>query len=138
MLIKKPNRKWRTCIDFIDLNKAYLKDGFPLPCIDQLVYATSWHTLLTFIDAYFGYNQIPMYALGEEYSSFITNRGLYYYKVMFFGLKNVGATYQKFINMMFADQISKTMELYVDDILIKIKLASEHIANLTTTFEILQ
>ena len=65
VLVKKPNGKWRTCIDFTDLNKACPKDSFPLTRIDQLVDATSGHELLSFMDAYSGYNQIPMYELDE-------------------------------------------------------------------------
>ena len=61
MLVPKLNKKWRTCIDFTNLNKACLKDNFPLPPIDQLVDATAGHELLSFMDAYLGYNQIPMY-----------------------------------------------------------------------------
>ena len=102
VLVKKPNGKWRTCIDFTDLNKACPKDSFPLPRIDQLVDATSGHKLLSFIDAYSGYNQIPMYELDEEHTSFITDRGLYCYKKMPFGLINAGATYQRLVNMMFS------------------------------------
>ena len=60
VLVKKPNGKWRTCMDFIDLNKACPKDSFPLPIIDQLVDATSGHALLSFMDAYSGYSQIPI------------------------------------------------------------------------------
>ena len=56
VLVKKPNRKWRTCMDFTDLNKAYPKDSFSLLRIDQLVDATSGHALLSFMDAYSGYN----------------------------------------------------------------------------------
>ena len=73
VLVKKSNGKWRTCVDFIDLNKACPKDSFPLPRIDQLVDATSGHELLSFIDAYSGYNQIPMYLSDEEHTSFITD-----------------------------------------------------------------
>lgn len=61
VLVKKPNGKWRTCIDFTDLNKACPKDSFPLPRIDKLVDSTAGHALLSFMDAYSGYNQIPMY-----------------------------------------------------------------------------
>ena len=61
VLVKKPNSKLRTCIDFIDLNKACPNDSFPLPRNDQLVDATSGHQLLSFMDAYSGYNQIPMH-----------------------------------------------------------------------------
>ncbi|XP_031286100.1 uncharacterized protein LOC116144813 [Pistacia vera] len=94
VLVKKPNGKWRTYVDFTDPNKAYPKDNFPLPRIDQLVDATSRHELLSFMDTYSRYNQIPMYAPNEEHTSFVTYRGLYCYKVMPFGLKNARATYQ--------------------------------------------
>ena len=56
VLVKKPNGKWRTCVDFTDLNKAWLKDNFPLLRIDQLVDVTSGNQLLSFMDAYSGYN----------------------------------------------------------------------------------
>lgn len=52
VIVKKPNGKWRICIDFIDLNKACPKDSFLLSKIDQLVSATAGHEFLTFIDAY--------------------------------------------------------------------------------------
>ena len=56
VLIKKPNGKWRTYVNFTDLNKACPKDSFPLPRIDQLVDATSGHELFSFVDAYSEYN----------------------------------------------------------------------------------
>ena len=52
VLVKKPNGKWRTCVDFTDLNKACPKDSFPLPRIDQLVDATAGNELLSFMEAY--------------------------------------------------------------------------------------
>ena len=59
-MVKKANRKWRMCVDFTDLNRACPKDSFPLPRIDQLVDSTTRHKLLTFMDAFSGYNQIRM------------------------------------------------------------------------------
>ena len=56
VLVKRPNDKWRTCVDFTNLNKAWPKYSFPLPRIDQLMDATSGHELLSFMDAYSGYN----------------------------------------------------------------------------------
>ena len=88
-------------MDFTDLNKAYPKDCFPLPRIDQLVDATAGHEILSFMDAYSGYNQISMYPPDKEHTSFRTNKGLYCYKVMPFDLKNAGATYQCLVNGMF-------------------------------------
>ena len=76
------------CIDFTDLNKTCPKDSFPLSRIDQLVYSTARHKLLSFMDAFFGYNQILMDEDNQEKTSFITSQGFYYYKVMSFGLKN--------------------------------------------------
>jgi hypothetical protein len=94
VLVKKSNGKWRMCVDFTDVNKACPKDSFPLPRIDALVNSTSGYGLLSFMDAFFGYNQILMHPQDREKTAFITDRGLYCYKVMPFGLKNAGATYQ--------------------------------------------
>ena len=103
VLVKKANGKWRMCIDFKKLNKACPKDSYPLPRIDQLVDATSGHELLTFMDAFSGYNQIGMAPEDEEKTAFITNRGLYCYRVMPFGIKNTGTTYQRLVNKIFKE-----------------------------------
>jgi hypothetical protein len=101
VLVKKSNGKWRMCVDFTDLNKACPKDSFPLPRIDALVDSTSGYGLLSFMDAFSEYNQILMHPQDREKTAFITDRGLYCYKVMPFGLKNAGATYQRLVNKMF-------------------------------------
>ena len=80
------------CVDFTNLNKASPKDSFPLPRIDQLVDSTAGHKLLSFMDAFSGYNQILMDEDDQEKISFITSQMLYRYKVMPFRLKNAGAT----------------------------------------------
>ncbi|KAL5569910.1 hypothetical protein UlMin_026485 [Ulmus minor] len=138
VLVKKANGNWRVCVDFTDLNRACPKDSFPLPRIDQLVDATAGRELLSFMDAYSGYNQIRMHEGDQEHTAFLTNQGLYCYKVMPFGLKNAGATYQRLVNKMFKDQIGKMMEVYVDDMLVKSLKMEEHIQNLRETFEILR
>ena len=92
LLVKKANGKWRLCIDFTDINRAYPKDGFPLPRINLIVDATAGHELPSFMDAFSGYNQISMDPNDQEKTSFVTGQGTYYYQVMPFGLKNVGAT----------------------------------------------
>ena len=60
VMVKKSNGKWRTCVDFIDLNRTCPKDSFPFPRIDELMDSTTSHELLTFMDAVLGYNQIRM------------------------------------------------------------------------------
>ncbi|XP_074373641.1 uncharacterized protein LOC141713990 [Apium graveolens] len=108
------------------------------PSDEKLVDAIAGHALLSFMDAYSGYNQIPMYGPDQEHRSFITDRGLYCYIGMPFGLINAGATYQRLVNMMFKDQIGRTMEVYVDDMLVKSKVTTDHIKHLMEMFNILR
>jgi hypothetical protein len=138
VLVKKSNGKWRMCVDFTDLNKACPKDSFPLPRIDALVDSTSGCGLLSFMDAFSRYNQILMHPHDREKTAFITDRGLYCYKVMPFSLKNVGATYQRLVNKMFQAQIGRNMEVYVDDMLVKSKESRDHIRDLHEAFATLK
>ena len=138
VLIKKANDKWQLCIDFTDINKACPKDSFPLLRIDLIVDATAGHELLSFMDAFSGYNQINMHPDDQEKTSFVTAQGTYCYRVMPFGLKNAGATYQRLVNRMFQKQIGTTMEVYIDDMLVKSTTAELHIAHLSEAFQILR
>ena len=119
VMVKKANGKWRICVDFTDLNKVCPKDSYPLPRVDVLVDSTAQHQLLSFMDAFSGYNQIRMHEANQEKTSFVTSQGLFCYKVMPFGLKNAGATYQRLMNKMFARQIGRNVQVYVDDMLVK-------------------
>ncbi|CAL9018622.1 unnamed protein product, partial [Prunus brigantina] len=138
VMVRKGTKGWRICVDYTNLNRACPKDSFPLPRIDQLVDATAGHALLSFMDAYSGYNQIFMHPEDQAHTSFITDRGLYCYKVMPFGLKNAGATYQRLVNSIFAPLIGNTMEVYVDDMLVKSRTTDQHIPNLSAMFTILK
>jgi hypothetical protein len=138
VMVKKSTGKWRMCVDFTDLNKACPKDSYPLPRIDQLVDYTAGHKLLSFMDAFSGYNQIQMAEEDQEKTAFITSRELFCYKVMPFGLKNARATYQRLVNKMFHDQIGRNVEVYVDDMLVKSKKDDDHLADLKETFQALR
>ena len=138
IMVKKANGKWRMCVDFIDLNKACPKDSYPLPHIDQLVDSTAGHKLLSFVDAFYGYNQIRMDGADQEKTSFVTSQGLFCYEVMPFGLKNAGATYQRLVNNMFRPQIGWNVEVYVDDMLVKSLDEEEHLDDLQETFDTLR
>ncbi|KAL0423218.1 UNVERIFIED_CONTAM: Retrovirus-related Pol polyprotein from transposon gypsy [Sesamum radiatum] len=137
VVVPKPNGKWRLCIDFTDLNKACPKDPFPLPRIDILVDSTSGCEMLSFLDAYQGYNQIPLAPEDQEKASFVTDQGVFCYNVMPFGLKNAGATYQRLVNHMFQNQIGRNMEVYIDDMLVKSEKEQDHIKDLEECFQIL-
>lgn len=122
------------CVDFTYLNRECPKDSFPLPRIDQLIDVTSSHETLSFMDAFSGYNQIRMDSVDEEATSFVTEKGIYYHRVMPFGLKNAGATYQRLMNKIFENQIERNMKVYVDNMLTKSIHADDHVANLSETF----
>ena len=107
------------CVDFIDLKKACPKDSYPLPRVDVLVDLTARHQLLSFMDAFSGYNQIRMHEADQEKTLFVTSQGLFCYKVIPYGLKNAGATYQRLMNKMFTNQIGRNVQVYVDDMLVK-------------------
>ena len=79
VLVKKENGKWRLCIDFTDINQACLKDSFLLPWIDLIVDATAGHELLSFMDAFSGYNEISMDPDDQEKTSFVIGQGTYCY-----------------------------------------------------------
>ena len=101
-MVKKASEKWKMYVDFTNLNKACPKDSYPLPRVNVLVDSTAKHQLLSFMDAFSGYNQIRMHEADQEKTSFVTSQGLFCYKVMPFGLKNAGATYQRLMKTMFA------------------------------------
>ena len=131
VLVKKANGKWWLCIDFTYINRVCLKDSFPLPRIDLIVDAIAGHELLSFMDAFSGYNQISKDPNDQKKTSFVTMQGTYCYWVMPFGLKNAGATYQRLVNMMFQKQIGASMEVYIDDMLVKSVKIELYITRLT-------
>ena len=130
VMVKKANGKWRMCVNFTDLNKACPKDNYLLLHIDQLVDSTAGHKLLSFMDAFSGYNRIRMDEADQEKTSFVFSQDLFCYEVMPFGLKNAGATYQRLVNHMFRPQIGQNVEVYVDDILVKSLDEGKHLDNL--------
>ena len=129
VVVPKKGEKWRVCVDYTDLNEAYPKDSFPLPRIDHIVDASAGHGMLSFLDAFSGYHQIPMHSPDAEKIAFITPHGLFCYNVMSFGLKNVGVTYQRLVTKMFGPLLGKTMEVYIDD-MVKSKECLDHAENL--------
>ncbi|KAL0368461.1 UNVERIFIED_CONTAM: Transposon Tf2-12 polyprotein [Sesamum calycinum] len=128
--VRKKNGQIRVCVDFRDLNNACPKDDFPLPIAELMIDATIGHKALSFMDGSSGYNQIRMAPADEELTAFRTPKGIYCYKVMPFGLKNVGATYQRAMQKIFDDMLHKNVECYVDDLVVKSKKRENHFHDL--------
>jgi len=125
VLVKKSSGKWRMCVDFTYLNKACPKDSYHLPSIDALVDSASGCKLLSFLDVFSGYNQIKMHPMDEEKTAFMTEKSCYCYKVMPFGLKNAGATYQRLMDK---------VQAYVDDMVVTSLEKNRHVADLEELF----
>jgi len=138
VLVKKANGKWRMCVDYTDLNKACLRDAYPLPNIDRLVDCAADNKVLSFYDAYSGYNQIPMATSDMNQTAFITDDANYFYKVMSFSLKNAGATYQRLMDKVFSHIMGKCVEVDVDDMVVKSPSHHQHAQDLTTVFSALR
>ena len=123
------------CIDYTDLNRACPKDAYPLPNIDKLVDNSTNFKLLYFMDAYSGYNQIPMTKMDKKYTAFMTELGNYYYNLMPFRPENVGATYQCMMNKVFCNEIGDMLEVYMDDMIFKSTEEIDHALHLKKVFE---
>ena len=138
MVVKKKNGKWRVYIDFTDLNRACPKNLFAILKIDQLVDATYGHLRMSFLDAFQGYHQIALALEDQEKTAFISSDANYHYTVMPFGLKNDRVTYQRMMTRMFQDKIGCTVEVYIDNMIVKRKQEGRHIEDLQGTFEVLR
>jgi len=138
VLVKKANDKWQMYVDYTDLNKACPRDAYPLPNIDRLVGGAAGNKVLSFLDAYFGYNQIPMAASDMNETAFIIDDDNYFYRVMPFGLKNAGATYQRLMDKVFSHSMGKSVEVYVDDMVVKSPSHHQHAQDLSAVFSALR
>jgi hypothetical protein len=137
VLVKKKNGKWRMCVDYTSLNKACPKVPFSLPRIDQIVDSTAGCELLCFLDAYSGYHQIKMKESDQLVTSFITPFGMFCYVTVSFSLRNAGATYQRCMQHVFRDHIGRTVEAYIDDIVVKTRKVDDLVNNLRVAFDYL-
>jgi len=137
-MVTKPNGNWRICVDYRNLNSACPKDTYPLPNIDRLVDGAVGHKILSFLDAYSGYNQISIHPKDKEKTTFMTVDANYYYEVMPFGLKNARVTYQRLMDKIFKGLTGRAIEVYVDDIVVKSNSFKQHVKDLDEVFKALK
>lgn len=111
VIVKKSNEKWRMCINYTYLKKAYPKGSYPLLSIDHLIDEASRFPILNFLNVYFGNNQISMFKQDKEKISFMTDTTNYCYSIMLFNLMNVRTTYQKMMDKIFINQLKNNIEV---------------------------
>jgi hypothetical protein len=133
VLIEKPDGSWRMCIDYTSLNKVCLKDEYSLSRICQIVDSMASCELLSFLDAYSTYHQISLATDDEEKTPFYTPFGIFCYTKMAFRLKT-GGTYKKCMHIILKNQIGRSVEAYIDDIVVKSKKHGDLIDDLKETF----
>jgi hypothetical protein len=134
---KKESSKLRVCIDFCNLNRATHKDEYPMPIAHMLINNASRNKIISFLHCNAGYNQIFMVEQDASKTTFICPGfiDLFEWVDMTFGLKNSGATYQRVMNLIFHEMLGKTVEIYIDNIVVKFVEFGSHIADLRKAFD---
>jgi hypothetical protein len=135
VLVPKKNKEWRMCVDYTDLNKACKKDPFGLSQIDHVMDSTASCSLLSFLNCYSGYHQIPLKEEDQIKASFITPFGVFCYTSMPFGLKSAGATYQRGIQWCLHSHLGHNTKAYVDDVVVKTQEDEGLISDLVEAFD---
>jgi hypothetical protein len=129
LFVPKPNGKLRMCCDFCMLNRATIKNKFPMPQIDDLLDVLHGKRVFSSLDLQSGYWQIALSPEDMKKSAFNTHFGHFEFKVMTFGLANAPATFQSLMNDIFAD-CRDFVVVYLDDILVFSDSPEQHLQHL--------
>jgi hypothetical protein len=129
LLREKPDGSWRFCVDYRHINSLTPHDSFPIPRVQDLLRCLATAKYISTMDAEKGYWQIEMDRRSKKYTAFCTDRGLFEYNCMPFGLKNAPATYQRMMNELLGE-LGEFCLVYQDDVLVFSKTFAEHKKNL--------
>jgi ribonuclease HI len=128
--VRKKNGEIRLCVDFRNLNKASDKDNYPIPPMEQILQQVSGSERLSLLDGFSGYNQVLMSPSDQLKTTFRTPWGTYAYRKMPFGLINVGATFQRAMDISFRGLINHSIVVYLDDVTVYSKNKNDHLSHL--------
>ena len=135
VLVNKKTGDVRFCIDFRKVNDVTKKDSFPLPRVDDSLTRLSGSSWFSTMDLASGYWQVAMDEQDAEKTAFITENGLYQFKVLPFGLCNAGATFQRLMQLALSGLSWEMVLVYIDDLIVHSKTFEEHIGHLKEVFE---
>jgi len=138
VLVRKKNGKQRLCIDYRELNSITRKDAYPLPRIDDMLDSFGKAKWFTSLDLSSGYWQVEVDPKDRSKTAFITQFGIYQFKVMPFGLCNAPATFQRLMDEVFRGILWKFVMVYLDDIIVYSESFEEHLEHLHIVFDRLQ
>ena len=135
MVVRKKTGEIRLCIDFSNLNRASLKDNYPLPKMEHILQRVVGSKRISLLDGFSGYNQVLVLPEDQLKTAFTTPWGTFMYVKMPFGLMNTGATFQRAMDIAFSDEIGHFIVIYLDDITVYSKTKEEHLKHLRKVFE---
>jgi hypothetical protein len=133
--VRKKNGEIRLCVDFHNLNRASDKDNYPVPPMEQILQQVSGSERLSLLDGFSGYNQVLMSPSDQLKTTFRTPWGTYAYRKMPFGLINVGATFQREMDIDFHGLINQSVVVYLDDVTVFSKNKKDHLSHLRAVLE---
>jgi hypothetical protein len=138
LFVDKKDGTQRMCIDYRSLNKATIKNKYPLPRMEDLFDQMKGPSVFLKIDLRSGYHQLKIQESNIPKTTFRTRYGLYEYTVMSFGLTNVPAYFMYLMNKVFMEYLDKFVVVFINDILIFSKTKEEHERHLRLVLEKLQ
>ena len=132
--VRKKNGEIRICIDFRNLNRVSLKDNYPLPKMDHILQRVVGSHRISMLDGFSGYNQVLVHPNDQEKTTFTTPWGTFMYSKMPFELMNVGAIFQRAMDIAFSEEKDKFVVIYLDDITVFSKTDEKHLQHLERVF----
>ena len=132
--IRKKSGEIRLYVDSRNLNQVSLKDIYPLPKMDHILQRVVGSQRMSMLDGFSGYNQVAIHPEDQEKTAFTTPWGTFMYAKMLFGLMNVGATFQREMDIAFSKEKDKYVVIYLDDIIVFSKTDPDHLHHLRKVF----